>query len=135
MKALSIMQPWAYLIIKGYKDIENRPWPTDYRGPLLIHASKRWSQEGFDFLSDRKNIWVPSKEQHIFGALVGMADLVDCVDSSDSPWFWGDWGFVLRNPREFKEPIPWRGNVELFDIPESVVGKIRLEGENARENH
>mgnify|MGYP002359850962 FL=1 len=38
MKALSIRQPWAGLIIHGYKDIENRDWPTRYRGPLLVHA-------------------------------------------------------------------------------------------------
>lgn len=39
MKALSIRQPWAWLIANGYKDIENRSWRTNYRGPVLIHAS------------------------------------------------------------------------------------------------
>ena len=47
MKALSIMQPWAWLIANGHKDIENRSWPTRYRGPVLIHAGKR-EDEGFD---------------------------------------------------------------------------------------
>ena len=40
MKALSIRQPWAWLIVNGHKDIENRSWPTRFRGPVLIHAAK-----------------------------------------------------------------------------------------------
>ena len=40
MKALSIRQPWAWLIVCGHKPLENRSWPTPYRGPLLIHAAK-----------------------------------------------------------------------------------------------
>lgn len=39
MKVLSIQQPWAHLIVSGCKDVENRGWKTDYRGPLFIHAS------------------------------------------------------------------------------------------------
>jgi len=38
LPALSVRQPWAWLIVSGLKDIENRPRPTHYRGPLLIHA-------------------------------------------------------------------------------------------------
>jgi ASCH domain len=41
MKALSVRQPWAWLIIAGHKDVENRSWTTTYRGPLLIHAARR----------------------------------------------------------------------------------------------
>lgn len=39
MKVLSIRQPWAWLIVNGHKDVENRTWDSYYRGPLLIHAS------------------------------------------------------------------------------------------------
>ncbi len=38
MKAISIHQPWADLIVFGHKDIENRSWTTRYRGRMLIHA-------------------------------------------------------------------------------------------------
>ena len=38
MKALSIKQPWAWLIVNGFKDIENRTWRTKIRGEFLIHA-------------------------------------------------------------------------------------------------
>lgn len=39
MKTLSVRESWAYYIVAGLKDIENRTWRTDYRGPLLVHAS------------------------------------------------------------------------------------------------
>ncbi|MEI3544750.1 MAG: ASCH domain-containing protein [Alphaproteobacteria bacterium] len=41
---LSIRQPWAWLIVNGYKDIENRTWPTHFRGKVLIHAGKKWDE-------------------------------------------------------------------------------------------
>lgn len=45
MKALSIRQPWAWCIIYAGKDIENRTWATQYRGPVLIHAAKTWNRQ------------------------------------------------------------------------------------------
>jgi len=47
MKALSVRQPWAWLIAHGLKPVENREWETHYRGPVLIHASKTFSEEDF----------------------------------------------------------------------------------------
>lgn len=44
MKIVSVKQPWASLIVRGVKDIENRSWSTIYRGPLLVHASLKPDQ-------------------------------------------------------------------------------------------
>ena len=41
MKALSVRQPWAWAIIYAGKDVENRTWPTRYRGFVIVHASQR----------------------------------------------------------------------------------------------
>jgi hypothetical protein len=41
MKAISVQQPWAWLIVAGLKKVENRSWPTDHRGRMAIHASSR----------------------------------------------------------------------------------------------
>jgi hypothetical protein len=46
--ALSIRQPWAWLILHAGKDIENRDWPTKYRGPFLIHASKGMTRDEYE---------------------------------------------------------------------------------------
>src|SRR5437016_10859136 len=48
MKALSVRQPWAWLIVNGHKDIENRSWQTKFRGKLLIHAGQRFDPKGVE---------------------------------------------------------------------------------------
>jgi hypothetical protein len=102
MKALSIMQPWAWLIVAGHKDIENRSWPTPYRGPVLIHAGKK-----FDFDPAMDWDWddiTPRPEDMHTGGIVGIAEIVACVTSSPSRWFQGEYGFVIRNAK----PLPFR---------------------------
>lgn len=121
MKALSVRQPFAYAIFRLNKDIENRRWPTKHRGPLLIHASKTWDEAGYNFLTYRFDEFVPSKEHHAFGAIIGQVHLIDCVDQSDSRWFFGDYGFELEDPEEFKKPIPYRGQLGLFEVPDRIL--------------
>lgn len=115
MKALSIMQPWAWLIAHGHKDIENRTWRTNYRGPVLIHAGVRadpdYCDEGPRLLWDWPLIEQP--DEFGFGGIVGEAEIVDCVSASSSPWFFGPYGFVIRNAR----PLPFlrcRGHLGFF---------------------
>ncbi len=89
MKILSIRQPWAYLITQGSKDIENRSRPTKYRGPFLVHASININKQaclthGLD----------PADLQT--GGVVGIAEIVDCVQKRRSRWFEGRYGFVLK---------------------------------------
>ena len=120
MKALSIRQPWCYMILHCGKDIENRTWPTNVRGRVLIHAStgmtpNEW-MDAWDFadmdleLGDRK----PTFRDIERGGIVGSVEIVDCVTHSDSPWFMGTYGFVLRNPvvLPFR---PCRGALGFFD--------------------
>src|SRR5437667_11345240 len=119
MKALSIQQPWAYLIGQGLKDIENRDWYTSYRGFVLIHAGKRVDEHAFYIngtvghfprgVDDSLIYHMPSKkEQYEVGGIVGYATLQKVVTQSDSPWFRGKYGFVFtqRHPVPF---IPLRG--------------------------
>ncbi len=56
MKALSIRQPWAWLIANGYKDIENRSWRTNFRGEFLIHAGKKFDSAGWRWAAAETNI-------------------------------------------------------------------------------
>jgi len=122
MKALSIRQPWAWLIVNGIKDIENRKWSTTYRGPVLIHASKKWDQNGFDY-ADAMGEFVPNREDHIFGAIIGKVNLVDCVMSHNSKWFFGPQGFVFKDPIELEIPVPYRGQLGFFDVPSRFFHK------------
>jgi hypothetical protein len=123
VKALSLRQPWAWLIVNGHKDIENRSWKTTIRGPVLIHASKAMSREEYDAAKetaelacafDSKQIELPAFEDLERGGIVGQVDIVDCVDKHPSPWFFGDFGFVLENAK----PLPFRpqkGALGFFD--------------------
>ena len=119
MKALSIRQPWAWLILHG-KDIENRQWPTSFRGWFLIHASKgmtRQEYEDADWMAEENGVKLPAFETLERGGIVGMAKLVNCVTGSDSPWFVGRYGFVLDEvkPLPFR---PYRGALGFFEVPD-----------------
>jgi ASCH domain len=110
MKTLSIRQPWAEAIIRLGKDVENRSWSTRHRGPLLIHASKR-----AEVVICRQLAINP--DELVYGAIVGIVDLVDCVQDSTSTWAEkGQWHWILRNPRRLSDPIPMRGRLGLFEI-------------------
>jgi hypothetical protein len=78
MKALSLHQPWASLVVDGHKRIETRSWSTPYRGPLAIHASKAMTQDGWDLTAELAagGIAFDATER---GAIIGMVDLVDVV--------------------------------------------------------
>jgi hypothetical protein len=120
MKALLIIMPWAWLIMKFGKDVENRTWRTDYRGTILIHASKKPSpytaeilQEAFGKTAFEKvNCYEIEK---LCGCIIGSVEIVDCVKNYKSRWAEPDlWHWVLRNPVLFDEPIPARGSLGLW---------------------
>ena len=120
MLALSVKQPWAWLIVHGLKTIENRTWPTKFRGRIYLHASK-----SFDValvVRCQQGRIIPNLQR---GAIIGEVDIVDCVAESDSPWFTGPYGFVLRNPVAYEYPIPWRGKQRFFEVDLGAVGHER----------
>jgi hypothetical protein len=150
MKALSIKQPWAWLIVNGYKDIENRDWATTFRGPVLIHAGKKpddialqynGQKEEFypltdsmqKFLRDRQLGDILHQMYHAhypentfnFGGIVGVATITGCVGRSDSPWFVGEYGFVLKDARPLPF-VPLRGQLGFFDVPDEIVAQLSL---------
>lgn len=114
MKALTICQPYADMIATGEKIIENRTWPTSYRGPLAIHAgkSRSWLEEGDE--AERPDM--------AFGAVVATATLSDCKRLVDLPDELasrldanGPWCFILTNVERLPEPIPARGAQGFWD--------------------
>lgn len=119
MIALSILQPWAWLIVNGHKDIENRTWSTHRRGRFLVHAGKKWGP------TQRADLaWVGQHFPHIelptefeLGGVVGEARLADCVWDSRSPWFFGPCGLVLVDAKPLPF-LPYRGQLGWFRVPE-----------------
>jgi hypothetical protein len=76
MKALSIRQPWAFLIVNGFKPLENRTWKTQTRGEILIHASKSFDKAGYTWVRDNfPEIDLPLPQQFERDGIVGVANL------------------------------------------------------------
>lgn len=128
--ALSIQQPWAWAIIRPditdpveraaayaagiIKDIENRTWPTNVRGRVLVHTGKKIDQDAYPYLA-REFPWlkVPRPEELPTFGVVGVVEITDCVRQSRSHWFGGDYGFVLAEAL----PLPYKampGKLKFF---------------------
>jgi len=103
---LSVRQPWAWLIIHGGKDIENRTRRTNVRGRVLIHASKGMVIRTYNAVRDALagTIELPPPEKLERGGIVGSVEIVDSVQAHQSEWFMGKWGHVLKDPK----PLPFR---------------------------
>lgn len=115
MKALSIRQPWAHLIIYEGKDVENRTWPTNYRGPLIIHTGLLRDEDAIkNFAMD--DFPLP------LGGVIGRVMLVDCVQGCSSRWampYTNIWHWILDDP----VPCVFRrcpGRQGLFEIKEEL---------------
>jgi hypothetical protein len=126
--ALSVRQPWAELIVSGRKQMEIRNWSTNYRGDLWLHTGikrnvtleQHFSLEypytgGFIgivklniVISLDRHRWEEMKEKHL-------------VPGSFIP---GRYGWVLTNPRRFKEPVPGGGQLRLFYPDEDIFIKL-----------
>lgn len=124
MKALSIRQPWAWLIVNGHKDIENRTWESLYRGPILIHAGQTMTRADYEacwiFIAGDMRIThvtnvLPRPADLPRGGIVGRADLTGCVRAHESPWFCGPFGLKLANagPLPFE---PLKGALGMFNV-------------------
>lgn len=125
--AISVRQPWAWLIVNGLKDIENRDWATRYRGAVLIHAGKGMTRDEYEDCLDTCRVVsrvqpfpsgtiLPAFSVLERGGIVGQATITDCVTGSPSPWFFGRYGFVLTGQRAL--PFrPYKGALGFFPVP------------------
>ena len=115
LKAISIRQPWAWLIVNGYKDVENRIWAAKLRGPVLIHAGQSKSDTSPEALAYIKRRYRVANlpEQFDTGGIGGIAEITGCVKRHRSKWFHGPFGWTLANARRltFK---PVKGQLKFF---------------------
>ena len=111
IRALSIRQPYPHHIFHDGKDVENRDWPTKYRGWFIVHAGASKEE-----LAD--------SQMHLpRGGVVGLARITDCVASMDSNWFFGDYGFVLSDAIPLPL-IPCKGALGFFRLDAETNRKV-----------
>lgn len=126
MKAITVRQPWAWLIIYGGKDIENRSWSTAVRGRVLVHASKGMTLDEYDsacFTAQDFGIAIPDAGALDRGGIIGSVEIVRCVPPRERHSQWhepGQWGFQLREPRALpflpcSGALGFWGNFEVRD--------------------
>jgi hypothetical protein len=85
IKALSLKQPFAWLIANGHLLVDDRSWGTQYRGPVLIHASKGLYEEYYQYIKRHTDIPIPDKDKLDYGGVVGIARLVLCSKPGELP--------------------------------------------------
>ena len=136
--ALTIRQPWAWLILHGGKSIENRSWPTLFRGAFLVHAAKNMTRAEYDgalrVASElAPELRVPPATELVRGGFVGTARVRGvvnpCVASDAScacgrAWHEGNaYGFELVDvaPTPF---VPFRGMLGFFRVPDDVRAQL-----------
>jgi len=129
LKCLSVSQPFADLIISGKKTIELRNWSTKFRGEFLIHSPLKIRTK------DSKRLKINKKL--VTGAIIGKAQLYDVkkYDSLkeiklDQKFHFASkkfqtktFGFMLKNAKPLRIPIPWKGQLGIFDanIPKTKI--------------
>lgn len=132
-RALSIRQPWAWAILHAGKDVENRSWDMkntnrlwEHRGRIAVHASQGMARD--EYIHAKKfmrqlGIECPHPLDDALqrGGIVGSVEIVDAVKKSDSPWFFGTLGLVLRDARPC-EFTPVNGLLGFFDWRERRRG-------------
>lgn len=122
MKVLTIRQPWASLIIDGYKRFEFRSWKTNYRGELLIHAGQGIDKDAMKRLKE----YIP-KDMPL-GKIIGKVNLVDCIKTT--PEFFEERqkeNSEVYSKSIFKEEYAWQMElIEKFDNPVAIKGKLGL---------
>lgn len=148
MKAISIRQPWAWLIVRPdltgdarleaifaseLKDIENRTWPTKFRGRVLVHASKGMTRAEYEdaqdplWASGGPKIELPPFDQLQRGGIIGAVTIDACIHPADrtSRWHAQDqFGFHLVDAR----PVPFvacKGALGFFDVPKEIATHLR----------
>lgn len=129
MRAVSLWRPWPWTIFYGGKDVENRPWALDFRGDIVLHATKHFDADSVPFIERtlRKGSFKPPlmlPSAHAEG-LIGVVEIVGCyeIDETRPPgrWEMGPFCWEIANPRAFAKPIPWKGKQGIFHVPDDVV--------------
>ena len=146
MRALTIKQPWASLIMRCHKDIENRDWPTKVRGVIAVHTSAKLEKSEIEDACGLMRGFIPKFSERIFtaevaarpdlyptGCIIGTVELVGCAQKSESPWFVGEYGFVLQNPVVFAGPIPCKGKLGFWEVPAELMPTMREQWKAAQE--
>ena len=146
MKTLTVLEPWAFLIVAGHKRIETRSWATKYRGELAIHAGHAMDEDGEALIEELTRpmgrgrtesaggAWLAPLKGYGFdrgemGKVIGVVELVDVVridrrlamalspkERMLGDYAEGRWAWMLEHPRRLVAPVEARGHLGLWEV-------------------
>lgn len=133
MKAISLQNPWAQLVVSGFKTVEAKTWTTDYRGELLIcskaRSDKSLEKAVLDVIEEETELAFEQSEFFVNGAVLGKVNLVDVrpLTEDDLEESWMDpaeldnaqeplYAWVFEDAEPIAEPVPVKGKPRLFDV-------------------
>lgn len=143
IKCVSLTQPWATLVAIGAKQIETLSWWTSYRGPLAIHASKKFPKDCRELCYEAAfeiALEGLGPKDLPLGMVIAIATLVDCREISrgtraailsfgkPSEIDFGDYtsgryAWYLEDVKPLAKPVPARGSLGLWnwEVPEGLA--------------
>ena len=135
MRAVSVRQPWAWAIARGYQPVLNGAADTGYRGPVAIHASFRVDLESFESDVVRRAVstaWDPADPAAAIGGIVAVVSLagVCAAATSGAPCGCGAWArpsayhWRLAGPRPLRWPVLAVGQAGLWELAPAVAGGV-----------
>lgn len=136
VKVISLIQPWASLVVMGAKKNETRSFQIKYRGELYIHASQgfpRWARNISSYPPFTN--YIQSHQDLPTGQIIGKVNLFDIKPTeiikstlSEEERAFGDYGnsrfaWLLNNALMFEKPIPAKGSLGIweFELKEEEV--------------
>ncbi len=144
LKALSLTQPWAELVVLGEKQWETRSWRTSHRGRIAIHVAKKFpawaielAQHNRYFVNAIKN--KPAALNMPLGFIVGSVEVVAMQSTeelrevlSHKEIAFGDyhaerWAWQLADPIMLADPIACRGALGLWNVPSDIVDRMTID--------
>jgi hypothetical protein len=146
MRALSIQHPWGAAIAYGTKRVENRTWPAPrwaIEQMIAIHASKK---PDISARPPAGESW-PMERRMYLGAVIALAEVAGCHHSDEcmlpanialpgagcSRWaVRGQFHIELANVRPLPDPVPCKGMLGLWRLPEDVEKAVRVQLEDGR---
>jgi hypothetical protein len=131
-RAISIRQPWAYLVASGTKTMEIRTWATNYTGPLLIHASQKLDKVALEAFEEI----IPVVGELAQGAYIATVYMTGCIllgknsfeahTSEHLNWAFypgvrnGLYGHRYRDARWLSQPVPRRGQLGIYHVVDEL---------------
>ncbi|WP_342088032.1 ASCH domain-containing protein [Dyadobacter sp. OTU695] len=134
MKAISVQQPWAGLLVLGIKKCETRSWNTKFRGKIAIHASAKMPKEGEALLKELCELlpdtfFKGSRAYNmctVLGCVLGRVQVEDCRSTNDmkpvnaGEKMLGDFSanryyWWCINPEAYLTPIPAVGQLSIWE--------------------